>query len=131
MGDNGVADTNPFDTNVIVLPVATAALASLSTSGAITYWVQSFSTETGLADTSAKAKFNFLHPALEVVDGPRLVPSGLGSYQFFKDEPTGAGVPPLTVRRDLSSGNPRSSTLLLVHFQNQLGKRTQLVSVGG
>jgi subtilisin family serine protease len=133
-GADGSIDTNPFNNNVMVLPVPTGALSDLAPSGKISYWVEAYTIETGLTDTTRVAHFNFLHPALSIVDGPAYTgdpnPCFFCGEQFFGDEPTGKTTPPLTVLRDRSSyGFDRPKGLLLLHPYNAAGTTAEVVRV--
>ncbi|MDX6209893.1 MAG: hypothetical protein QOE24_2284 [Frankiales bacterium] len=133
---DGSVDTNPFNSDVMVLPVATQALTSMSKaakSGKITYWVAAGTIESGLTDVTKKATFNVLKPGQTVTHGP--VPVGaaataaFGGEQFFADLATGAHVSALTVLRESTYAGQQGKGLLLVHSDNVNGSRAQVVPI--
>jgi subtilisin family serine protease len=133
-GSDGSIDTNAFNNNVMVLPVLTGDLAKYAPSGRVSYWVDALSLETGKADESSVAKFDFLHPALSVFDGPAYQDDPQQCYfcgeQFFGDVPTSDTVPPLAVHRDAAGyalAQPKG--LLLVHPYNGLDGTAEVVPV--
>ena len=133
---DGSVDTNPFNNDVMVLPVATKALTSMSKaarSGNISYWVAAGTLESGLTDvTSKKASFNVLKPGLTMTHGPALVGAAaavFGGEQFFADVASGAHVPALTVRRESTYAGQHGLGLLLLHQDNVDGQRVQVVPI--
>jgi subtilisin family serine protease len=134
-GSDGSIDSHAFNNNVMVLPVLTGDLAKYAPSGRVSYWVDAFSMETGQADESSVATFDFLHPALSVFDGPAYQDDPqqqcfFCGEQFFGDAPTSDSVPPLTVHRDASGyalAQPKG--LLLVHPYNGLDGTAEVVPV--
>jgi subtilisin family serine protease len=131
--DGGV-DTNVFNSRVMVLPVLTHYISALAPSGRISYWVDASTIESGLTDSTAKAKFNVLRPGLTVVDGPLLSDSAESNYffgeQFWKDVPTDDSTPPLTVLRKPTALKSQGGTrLLMLHLYNRLGTEPQVVAV--
>jgi subtilisin family serine protease len=132
---DGSVDTNVFDNDVLVLPVATAALTTMSAkakSGNIHYWVAAGTIESGMTDVTGKASFNVLKPGLTVVNGP--APTGVAALafageQFFADLGKGWHAPALTVLREPSYASQKAKGLLLVHPYNLPGDRVQVLPV--
>ena len=133
---DGSVDTNSFNSDVMVLPVSTSALTSMSKaakSGNITYWVAAGTIESGLTDVTQKASFNVLKPGLTVVHGPATVgpatAEAFGGKQFFADLGKAWHVPALTVMREPTYAAQKGKGLLLVHSDNVDGSRVQVVPV--
>jgi hypothetical protein len=129
---DGSVDTNPFDNNVMVLPVLTKYLVAADPGGRIRYWVNAFTVESGLTDHTAKAMFNVLNPGLTVVKGPLLSDSAEQNFffgeQFWKDVPTDSNTPPLTVlRRPAAYSFQQGKGLLLLHQYNPSGSRVEVL----
>jgi hypothetical protein len=133
---DGVVDTNPFNNDVMVLPVATAALTSMSKkakSGNIQYWVAAGTMSSGLTDVSStKASFNVLKPGLAIVNGPALTGIAAENFsgeQFFADIASSSQVKTLTVLREPTYANQQGKGLLLLHPDNLPGERVQVVPI--
>jgi Bacterial Ig-like domain (group 3) len=132
---DGSVDTNAFNSDVMVLPLATSALTAMSKkakSGNITYWVAAGTIESGLTDVTKKASFNVLKPGLAVVHGPSTVgptAAAFGGEQFFADLGKSAHVAPLTVLREPTYAAQHGKGLLLVHSDNVTGDRVQVVPI--
>ncbi len=133
---DGSVDSNPFNNDVMVLPVATGALTSMSkkaASGNISYWVAVGTASSGMTDTSpGKASFNVLKPGLGIIHGPAL--TGLagqnyGGEQFFAGLATSSTVPGLTVLRESTYAAQHGQGLLLLHPENLPGQRVQVVPI--
>ncbi|MDX6229559.1 MAG: hypothetical protein QOI76_2949 [Frankiales bacterium] len=133
---DGTVDTNAFNSDVMVLPVATRALTSMSKaakSGKIAYWVEAGTIESGLTDVTKKASFNVLKPGLAVIHGAAPVGAAASSAfegeQFFADLATSRHVPALTVLRESTYAAQQGKGLLLVHSDNVDGSRAQVVPI--
>jgi subtilisin family serine protease len=132
---DGSIDTNEFDSDVMVLPVSTKALTSMSKkakSGTIHYWVAAGTLESGLTDVTKKATFNVLHPGLTVVKGPGLTGAAKVNYagdEFFADLGKGYHAPSLTVLRQPTYATDHGLGLMLLHSDNLAGDRVQVVPI--
>jgi subtilisin family serine protease len=130
----GDTDAAVFGSDTMVLPVAISALPAVSaTNSRITYGVVSFSNFaadpvdsvglTGNLDLDGSLSMDVLHPGLAVYG----TYTGVGSPLLYRDQ-SGKAV---QVRRDATSyAADHGEGALIVHFQNAVGNKAQLVDIG-
>jgi subtilisin family serine protease len=130
----GDTDAAVFGSDTMVLPVAIAAIPGVSaTNSRITYGVVTFSTFaadptdsvgfTSNFDLDGTLSMDVLHPGLAVYGSY----TGIGSPLLYGDQ-SGKAV---QVRRDaVSYAADHGQGALIVHFQNAVGSKAQVVDLG-
>lgn len=117
----GVYDTATFDSDVIVMPVWLSMLAGVDADNPrISYAIESYSSSRyGVVDTIDWLSADLLEPAITVID------EGDPSVVFY-DQPDME----LTVTRNADSyAGDDGQGLLMVHFQNEVGSKAQVVKL--
>jgi uncharacterized repeat protein (TIGR01451 family) len=110
-----VADTHPFDNNVLILPVKVTSLGLTSAQPTFTYFVKtSFYGDSDAIDTSARASFDATHPAVDTA-------TGLDGTPLFLDGE------PIVLKVDSSATPPLQ--VLVLHHTNGHGSRTEIVTL--
>lgn len=130
----GDTDAAVFGSDTMVLPVAIAAIPGLSAANSrITYGVVTFSTFaadptdsvgfTSNFDLDGTLSMDVLHPGLAVYGSY----TGAGSPLLYRDQ-SGKAV---QVRRDsVAYAADHGQGALIVHFQNAVGSKAQVVDIG-
>jgi subtilisin family serine protease len=130
----GSTDAAVFGSDTMVLPVAIAAIPGVSaTNSRITYGVVTFSTfaadptdSVGFSSSThldGTLSMDVLHPGLAVYGSY----TGIGSPLLYADQ-SGKAV---QVRRDSASyATDHGQGALIVHFQNAVGSKAQVVDIG-
>jgi subtilisin family serine protease len=130
----GDTDAAVFGSDTMVLPVAIAAIPGVSaTNSRITYGVVTFSTFaadptdsvgfTSNFDLDGTLSMDVLHPGLAVYGSY----TGIGSPLLYLDQPGKA----VQVRRDSAAyATDHGQGALIVHFQNTVGSKAQVVDIG-
>ena len=130
----GDTDAAVFGSDTLVLPVAIAAIPGVSaTNSRITYGVATFSTFasgptdsvglTGSFGLDGTLSMDVLHPGLAVYG----TYTGIGSPLLYLDQ-SGKAV---QVRRDSAAyATDHGQGALIVHFQNAVGSKAQVVDIG-
>ncbi len=130
----GDTDAAVFGSDTMVLPVAIAAIPDVSaTNSRITYGVVTFSTFaadptdsvgfTANLDLDGTLSMDVLHPGLAVYGSY----TGIGSPLLYGDQ-SGKAV---QVRRDSAAyATDHGQGALIVHFQNAVGSKAQVVDIG-
>lgn len=117
-------NTAVFNSNVLLLAVDVADLGLTPAHSAFTYFVTSHSLDSsfpdGVVDSSAFLAYDPLQPGLETARG------GLGGLPLYYDLP-GMAVPVVFDRAGFRAN--RSTGLLLIHYQNELGRRAEVVAI--
>lgn len=116
-----VADTVPFNTNVMVLPVTADSLGLTSTASRVNYRVFSFSGYTGLVDATGQLSYDPARPGISFGDSPEFI---IGPAYADLD----GGTIPISYNRANYSAN-RSRGVLLLHHHNETGAHVETVVV--
>lgn len=143
--DTAFTDMNDFDSSVLTLPFAVAALETVgfdpNTSTRVKYWVDSVSGESGIVDSigdplrnQTPMSFDLAHPALnttDAADGSVFFPECAGlavcSPDLNFDAP---GVVLSTVETAASVAGDKPLGLMFLHHRNSGASQAQLVPFG-
>ena len=112
-----------FNNNVMVLPVYAADLG-LGTNSRFNYWVQSVSGFYGQVDRVGTFSFDYLHPGIDFTSNHQAVSTY--AVPIYNDLP-GNTIP--AVFNQAAYNTDRSKGVLLFHFFNTTGNRTQVINV--
>ncbi len=119
--DAQTADTVPFNTNVMVLPVYTADLGLTNSASSFSYWVSTypFNLNGALGDQTNVSTYDAGHPGLDFTGGYTGVP-------IWFDQP-GARIPLTYTCAAYVAAN--SQGILLFHYHNAMGSHDEVVPV--